>query len=269
MYQSYYGMSCNPFSKEVDIHHSYESHDFKELIYRFQYLTEIKGIGVFTGSPGLGKTFSIRSFAQSLNPDLYKVIYVSVTPNMTSFDFFKEIGDAFRIDTGSCYKTDLYHNIQKEIVLLVEQEKRMPIIIIDDAHNLSREIFLNLKILYEFDMDSKDYITLLLVGKPELKSELSKNVYDYLKQRILVNYKLEGFTRQEVKEYVETRFQLANVNHEIFSEDALNALYSCSKSSPRRLNTLILNCLLLGYQNKKETIDSEIVMIAKGEMDLE
>ena len=49
MYQSYYGMSCNPFSKEVDIHHSYESHDFKELIYRFQYLTEIKGIGVFTG----------------------------------------------------------------------------------------------------------------------------------------------------------------------------------------------------------------------------
>ena len=44
------------------------------------------------------------------------------------------------------------YNIQKEILLLVEQEKRMPIIIIDDAHHLSREIFLNLKILYEFDM---------------------------------------------------------------------------------------------------------------------
>ena len=118
-------------------------------------------------------------------------------------------------------------------------------------------------------MDSKDYITLLLVGKPELKTELSKNVYDYLKQRVLVNYKLEGLTRQEVKEYIETRLQLANVHHELFSEDALNALYSCSKSSPRRLNTLLLNCLLLGYQNQKQIIDSEIVMIAKGEMDLE
>jgi len=269
MYQSYYGMSCNPFSKEMDIINPYGSNDFQELTNRFKYLTEIKGIGVFTGSPGLGKTFSLRSFAKSLNPDLYKVIYISATRNMTSFDFFKEIGNAFQIDTGSCYKTDLYHNIQKEILLLVEQERRMPIIIIDDAQNLSKEIFLNLKILYEFEMDSKDYITLLLVGKPELKTELSKNIYDYLKQRILVNYKLEGLERQEVKDYVKTRLLLANVNHELFSEDALNALYSCSKASPRRLNTLILNCLLLGYQKEKKVIDSEIVMIAKGEMDLE
>lgn len=262
-------MSCNPFSKEMDTHHPYESRDFKELIYRFTYLTEIKGIGVFTGSPGLGKTFALRSFSEKLNPDLYKIIYISAVKNMTSFDFFKEIGDAFRIDTGSCYKTDLYHTIQKEIRLLVEQEKRMPILIIDDAHNLSREIFLNLKVLYEFDMDSKDYITLFLVGKPELKTELSKNVYDYLKQRVLVNYTLEGLTREEVKEYIETRLQLANAHHELFSEDALNALYSCSKSSLRKLNTLLVNCLLLGYQNQKQRIDSEIVMIAKGEMDFE
>ena len=98
---------------------------------------------------------------------------------------------------------------------------------------------------------------------------LSKGMYDYLKQRILVNYKLEGLNRQDIKEYVKTRLQLANVNHDLFSEDALNALYSCSHSSFRRLNTLILNCLLLGYQKKKETIDSEIVRVAKGEIDLE
>ena len=84
-----------------------------------------------------------------------------------------------------------------------------------------------------------------------------------------MNYKLKGLSRMEVKEYIESRLLLANVSHEIFIEDALNALYSCSKSSPRRLNTLILNCLLLGYQNEKAVIDSEIVMNAKGEMDLE
>ncbi len=269
MYQSYYGMSCNPFLKEVDVKNPYQSNDYIELINRFKYLTEIKGIGVFTGNPGLGKTYTIRSYATSLNQDLYKVVYISATKDMTIFDFFKEIGSAFNIDVGSCYKTEMYHNIQKEIVLLVEQEKRLPIIIIDDCQNLSREILHQLKVLYEYEMDSKDYITLLLVGKTEFKTELSKNVYDYLKQRIVVNYKLNGLSREEVKEYVETRLSLANINHELFTEDALNALYSCSKSSPRRLNTLILNCLLLGYQKEKQTINSEIVMIAKGEMDLE
>ena len=269
MFQSYYGMSCDPFSKEMNIDHPYESDDFKEIITRFKYLVEIKGIGLFIGEAGFGKTFSLRSFATSLNPDLYKVIYVSATKNMTTFDFFKEIGDVFNIDTGACYKMDLYNKIQKEMILLVEKEKKIPIIMIDDAHNLSKEILLNLKVLYEFEMDSKDYVTLLLVGKKELKMELSKGMYDYLKQRILVNYKLEGLNRQDIKEYVKTRLQLANVNHDLFSEDALNALYSCSHSSFRRLNTLILNCLLLGYQKKKETIDSEIVRVAKGEIDLE
>lgn len=269
MYQSYYGMSCNPFLKEIDVVNPFESNDYKELLSRFRYLTEIRGIGVFIGNPGLGKTYSLRCYANSLNADLYKVVYISATRDMTVFDFFKEIGNAFNIDVGSCYRTEMYHNIQREIVLLVEQEKRLPIVIIDDAQNLSRDIIHQLKVLYEYEMDSKDYITLIIVGKPELKSELSKNVYDYLKQRIVVNYKLTGLSREEVKEYIESRFKLANVNHELFTEDALNALYSCSKSSPRRLNTLILNCLLLGFQKDMPIIDSEIVMYAKGEMDLE
>lgn len=269
MYQSYYGMSCNPFLKDVDINIPFESEDFKELMNRYRYLTEIKGIGVFIGNPGLGKTFSLRCYSSSLNLDLYKVVYVSATKDMTIFDFFKEIGSSFNIDVGACYKTEMYHNIQKEIKLLVEQERRQPIIMIDDCQNLSRDILHQLKVLYEYEMDSKDYITLILVGKPEFKTEISKNIYDYLKQRIIVNYKLNGLSREEVKSYIESRLKLANVNHEIFTEDALNALYSCSKSSPRRLNTLILNCLLLGYQEEKQKIDSEIVMFAKGEMDLE
>lgn len=269
MYQSYYGMSYNPFLKEVDIIHPFESDDFKELTNRLRYLTEIRGIGVFTGNPGLGKTFTLRSYANSLNVDLYKIVYISATKDMTIFDFFKEIGTSFQIDVGSCYKTEMYHNIQKEIIHLVEHEKRQPVIIIDDAQNLSRDIIHQLKVLYEYEMDSKDYITLILVGKTELKTELSKNVYDYLKQRIVVNYKLCGLTRSEVKQYIETRLKMANVEYKLFSEDAINALYSCSKSSPRRLNTLIQNCLLLGYQKEKKEIDAEIVRLAKEEMDIE
>lgn len=268
MYQSYYGMSCNPFLKETNVI-PFESNDYKELLSRFHYLTEIKGIGVFTGNPGLGKTFTVRSYVSSLNLDLYKVIYISATKDMTIFDFFKEIASSLNVDLGACYKTDLYHNIQKEIILLVKQEKRLPIIIVDDCQNLSRDILHQLKVLYEYEMDSKDYVTLILIGKPELRSELSKNVYDYIKQRIIVNYKLSGLSRDEVKQYIESRLKLANVNHELFTEDAMNALYSCSKSSPRRLNNLIINCLLLGFQNEKVTIDSEIVMFAKKEMDLE
>lgn len=269
MYTTYYGMSCNPFLKEVKEKNKFESNDYKELISRFNYLKEIKGLGVFTGLPGCGKTFSIRSFINNLNQDLYKVIYISSYENLTLFDFYKEICDSLNLDTKACYKTDMYNNIQKAIKRLVEVDMVQPIIIVDDAHTLSRDILKSLKILFDIDMDSKDYTILILVGQNELKEELSKKIYETIHQRIIVNYKMTGLTREEVKEYIKTRFEISNVKTNIFTEDALNALYSCSKSSPRRLNTLILNCLMLGCQNKKKEINSEIVMQAKGEMDLD
>lgn len=269
MYTSYYGMNCNPFIKEVNTENKFESNDYKQLISRFNYLKEIKGLGVFIGLPGYGKSFTIRSFIDSLNKDLFKIIYVSANDNLTLFDFFKEVGKSLNLDTGACYRTDMYNNIQKEIKNLVEIDKVQPIIIIDDAQNLSREILKNLKILFDFDIDSKDYTIMILVGHPDLKTELSKKIYESIHQRVIVNYKMLGLSREEVKEYVKSRFEIAGVNNDIFTNDALNALYSCSKSSPRRLNTLILNCLMLGYQYNKSQIDSEIVMEAKNEMDLE
>lgn len=268
MYTSFYGMCCNPFLKEESIKYKFESSDFREAINRFYYLNEIKGIGLFTGPCGFGKTYVARSFINDLNKDLYKVIYISANKNMSVFDFYKSVCDNFNIDIGACYCVDLFNNIQKEIKRLVLHERVQPVIIIDDAHLLSREIMLSFKVFYDFDMDSKDYVAFFLIGNPELKVELSKTVYETLKQRIIVNYSFDGLSRDEVKNYINSRLELANTNQNIFDEVAINALYSCCKSSPRRLNTLIINSLMLGFQNKIALIDSDIVMNAKKEMDI-
>lgn len=268
MFKSYYGMNKNPFLKNESGNNPYNSNDYKEMINRLYFIKEIRGIAIFTGTPGLGKTFNARNFVNNLNKDLYKVIYIDATPEMSNFDFFKIISDNLNIDIGACYKSDIYKNVQNEIVRIVDQDKVNIMVIIDDAHYLSREILLNLKIFYDFKMDSKDYVSLVLIGQPEIKTELNKKVHETLNQRIIVNYTLKGLSREEVKEYVKTRLEICNANKEIFTPDALNSLYSCSKSSPRRLNTLIINSLMLGYQNKKTIIDSEIIMYAKDEMEL-
>lgn len=267
MYTSFYGMSSNPFLKETETKYAYKSEDYNQIISRLDYLKEIKGIGLFIGTPGLGKTFILRSFIDNLNKDLYKVIYISATKN-TVYDFFKMIASSLDIDAGVCYKTELYKKIQTEIIRLVKIERIQPIIIIDDAQNLSREILCEMKVLFDFEMDSKDYAMIALIGYPELKDELTKNVYNSLTQRIIVNYSMSGLSREETKEYLTTRLSIAGVDNEIFTSDALNSLYSCSKSSPRRLNTLVLNSLMIGSQKKSLKIDSSIVMAAKEEMDL-
>lgn len=268
MYTSFYGMSTNPFLKDTSIKYQFKSGDFVQVLSRLNYLKEIKGIGLITGEPGFGKTFTIRSFSSSLNKDLYKIIYISITKDMSTFDFFKIISNELCIDIGACYKSDTYKKIQEELKRLVEKDRIQPIIILDDAHFLTRDIITNLKVFYDFDMDSKDYVSLIIVGNSVIKEELSKNIYESLKQRIVVNYTLKGLSRDEVKQYISSRLEIADTTKEIFESDAVNALYSCSKSSPRRLNALIINALMLGYQNKITKIDSSIIMNAKNEIDL-
>lgn len=60
------------------------------------------------------------------------------------------------------------------------------------------------------------YTIIILIGHPELKTELSKNIYDSVHQRIIVNYKMKGLSREEVKQYITTRLKIANVNNNFF-----------------------------------------------------
>ena len=68
MYTDFYGLSFNPFDKQmVKEKDAFESEDFREMTARLEYLKEIRGIGVFTASPGMGKTFALRCFAKGLS----------------------------------------------------------------------------------------------------------------------------------------------------------------------------------------------------------
>ena len=79
MIETYFGMKCNPFKKGFHSKDTFEFNDFKEMQARLNYLLKNKGIGLFTGSSGLGKTYSIKFFTEHLNIGLYKVVYISLS----------------------------------------------------------------------------------------------------------------------------------------------------------------------------------------------
>lgn len=73
MYTDFYGLSFNPFDKQmVKEKDAFESEDFREMTARLEYLKEIRGIGVFTASPGMGKTlFGKSQMFRSIQERLY------------------------------------------------------------------------------------------------------------------------------------------------------------------------------------------------------
>ena len=266
MIETYFGMKCNPFKKGFDSKKSFEFNDFNEMQARLNYLLKNKGIGLFTGSSGLGKTYSIKYFSEHLNVGLYKVVYISLS-TLTVRDFYKSLCFGLGI-TPENGKIDMFKQIQETIKTYVNERKITPIIILDEAQYLRPEILNDIKMLLNFDMDSKDYAVLILMGQPTLNNLLSRNTHEALRQRIIINYTFAGIGKKEVEKYLENRLKLAGMNEKMFEENAIEALTSNCNGSIRKLNTIIEKCLMICEQKEENIVTSETVLLAENEINL-
>ena len=264
-YTSRYGMDFNPFiknSREVVI----ETSEYKEIIYRLNYLLQNKGFGLLTGGPGQGKTTTIRNFIKGLNNSLYKVVYSSLS-TLTVAEFYKHLAMELGLEP-MCRKTDNFRNIQNEINRYALERKITPVIIIDEANYISNGILNDLKMLFNFDMDSRDRAVVILVGLPQLNNTLRLVANEPLRQRISMNYNLEGLSKLEAKEYILNKLKGANCNISIFEDNALEAIVNASNGVPRIINKLCNASLMIGNTKNINIIDSDIIMDAVNEIEL-
>jgi type II secretory pathway predicted ATPase ExeA len=107
-----------------------------------------------------------------------------------------------------------------------------------------------------------------LSGQPNLANTLSMHTHEALAQRIVINYAFVGLSRDEVRDYVDSKLKSCGLRENPFAENALEALWASSGGSPRTVNSLAEKCLMIGCQKNAKTIDAEIVMHAGNEISL-
>lgn len=263
MYLTFYSLARTPFAKEIKSTDSFSSGPYQEMSARLDYMKKTRGMGLLVGEPGAGKTFALRSFAESLNPSLFKVIYFPLSTG-TVMDFYRGLAVGLGEDPKS-RKVDLFHQIQQAIKVYFKERKITPVFILDEMQ-MAKDAFLNdLNILFNFDMDSENPFILILAGLPHLLDRLTLNHNRPLAQRIMMRYKVEPLTKDEVARYITHHMQLAGANHTIFSDTAIQAITSLSRGWPRLINKIATHSLLAGYQARKDLIDEEVVRLAAEE----
>jgi len=264
-YIARYGLECNPFlknSKEILL----ETEEFKELRFRLDYLLSTKGFGLLTGSPGKGKTTAIRSWSSSLNNSLYKVIYSSLS-TLTVMEFYRylvmELGGQ-----PAHRKVENFRLIQDEINRLVFDKRITPVIIMDEANYISGSILNDLKLLFNFEMDSRDRAVILLAGLPHLNNTLRLGIHEPLRQRIVMNYDLGGLSKEEGRSYIQTKLNGAGCHQSIFEENAMEAVLNAANGTPRLINKFCNASLLVGNSNGLNRITADAVMQAINDCEL-
>ena len=139
MFKAFWGMEFNPFDKSISEKNCYKSIDYSQASARIEHLKHVKGIGLFTGLSGVGKTFTLRCAVAALNPNLYKVAYIPLS-TVTVMEFYRSLAFALDLEPAS-KKIDLFRLIQERIISLAKDKRIIPFIVIDElctsAHNSS------------------------------------------------------------------------------------------------------------------------------------
>lgn len=260
-----YGLTFNPFlknSKDV----IYESRSFLEAKARLKYLQETKGFGVITGAPGAGKTTILRLWAKNLNPSLYKIVYTPIS-TLTPIEFYKNISNELGIES-KFKKIDNIKAIQEEVNRL-SLEKRITTVFIFDEANYAKPAILNdLKIIFNFDMDSKDKAIIVLSGLNHLNQILNYSTHEPLRQRIIMNYDVDSLTKEESKAFIQAKLNAAGRTEPLFNDNALEAIANTSNGLPRLLCKYASKSLYLGNINEVDFISADIVKDAISDSEL-
>lgn len=268
MIEAFYNFKILPFRKDIAGEEIFLSAAGKEMLQRLEYMKQNRGIMLVTGLPGTGKTLHIRAFTEKINSNLYKCFYLPLSTVSTS-EFYRQLSVALGAESY-WKKSQLFQSIQRAIKQYVSNNKKVPIIIFEEAHLLKNENFYELQIISNFNMDSIDPALSILVGQPHLRDRLFSPIHQAFNQRITLKFCLTPFSREETQEYIKHHLQLAgrnsNSNEPIFNQSAIDAIHRNSSGTPRIINTLAVKCLTLGALEKKEVLTEEDVYSAYKEL---
>ena len=115
-------------------------------------------------------------------------------------------------------KTDNFKIIQDEINRLVLEKRQTPVIIIDEANYIGNAVLNDLKMLFNFEMDSKDRAVRPPLWPATAQQYPAPNIHEPFRQRIVMNYNLEGMTKAEGHSYVTAKLNGAGCTQTVFEK---------------------------------------------------
>ena len=259
MYRQFFNLTDTPFKKSLQIEKLFFSPQFNELFARFEFLKCNRGFMLFTGDSGTGKTTAIRYLFETIKKSSFLPVYLQLS-TVTPIEFYRQLNSALGGEL-LFRKCDLFASIQKLILDFSINKNRIPIIVLDESHFLKNNIFFELQLMLNFNIDSLDPAIIIMVGHPHLYHRLNAPVYTSLFNRINIFFNLPYLSKSESFEYINHHLKISGAKTEIFNQNALNTIFNISNGNIRLINRLAFDAILYATQNKKDLIDENIIFI--------
>ncbi|MEX0807075.1 MAG: AAA family ATPase [Candidatus Binatia bacterium] len=258
MYNEYFGFLESPFSAAPDSRIFYTNVLYQEAFANLRYGIEWrKGLILMTGEVGTGKTTLLDKMMRSLQTTT-RGVFVSYD-QLNSTELLRLVSRELGLASDSQDRLASVQQLRNHLIA-EHQKGHIVALLIDEAQNLSDDMFEAIRFLSNFEIDGEKLLQIVLTGQPELETRLNQASLRHLKQRIVLRCRLAPLKSDEVGRYIEFRLKEAGYRGEaMFDTDVLSRVAFYSGGIPRLINIVCDNALLLAYAGSKRRVSTQMV----------
>ena len=269
MYEAKYGLKDLPFQLSPDHRFFYPSRGHKQAMAYLTYGLNLRdGFIVITGNVGVGKTTIVGHLLSQIDADKYYSATI-VSSQLSSDDTLRMVAGTFGLAYENRDKASLLQGIAAFLVTQRERGKHV-FLVVDEVQNMPFEAIEELRMLSNYQRDSRPLMQCILLGQPEFRERLGHPEMNQIRQRIIATYHLGPLIADATREYIEHRLRTVGWNGDrIFTDRTYAMVHEATGGVPRQINVLCGRLLLYAALEENHIIDETIVDAVLSEISAE
>ena len=161
----------------------------------------------------------------------------------------------------------MWRDIKTHIHSLADGKQLLPVWILDEAQNLPPEFFRDFPAFLNFAFDSRDLISVWLVGHPALAHTLERAPYAALAGRIQARVQLKPVQeRERFAELILHGLKHAGCTHTLLADSGMEILRQASKGLPRHTGRILRTAMRLAVPRGLNHLPDELLQLAIEEL---
>jgi general secretion pathway protein A len=250
-----------PFTREIRAEHRFKPDFFEAEIKSLREMAECRQSAALIGPAGSGKSVVLRALVATLPEARYRTVYLKHS-NLGARDMCRQIAIGLGLPSVGSFPS-LVRVLEERLYTGFLSHGLRQVLIFDDAHELRIEALRLLRVLTNFEMDSKLVVSVFLAGQAPLKKMLMTTDLEDVRHRLSACGDLRLLSREETIAYINHRVKLAGAATSPFSSDACEAIFEISQGNMRAVDKIAQASLRAASQAERATISASDVASAR------
>lgn len=250
-----------PFSKEFRIDGRFKLDALDCELAALKTVVDERRSAALVAPAGAGKSVTLRALMASLPAARYRVHYFKLT-DVSARDLCRQVAQFVGSPPAGNFPT-LVRTLEERFRHGYDGGSMRQLLIFDDAHDMRPDGLRLLRLLTNFDMDSRHVISIILAGQPTLKRNLTNADNEDIHQRLAHFGELRLLTREETKSYVDHRLNMVGSPRSPFTPHSLEALYEVTTGNMRAIDEIAMGALTVADREGRDMVEPADVAAAR------